>query len=490
MNVWLPWTGNYAACPGRTNLITHPKRNRKPGPTAPTEPRAKTGDNANPHRRSAMTARRLAWEILQQQETEGQWVEDQLNQRLSRSSLSEPDMRLARELCLGIIKMRSLLDFAIDKHVTRKRPEPVVRDLLRLGAYQLLCLDKIPPHAAVHETVDLAKRLLPEPQVKLVNAVLRTLGRQGLPALPDRARDVASHLSIQYSFPRFLVKRWLDRYPEEAVERMLEAANQAPPLVARINLARCSREKALDQLRQSGNEAEPGLLPEAVVITSRQGSPANLPGFQEGWIYFQDQASQMVGHIVDPQPGQTCLDLCSAPGGKATHLAERLVGQGQVLAADRSASKLHRVGDNARRLKLPNLKVIKELPANLTVDRVLVDAPCSNFGTLRRHAEVRWRMNVSDFSRLAEVQAGLLEQAARFVAPGGHLVYSTCTTEPEENEQVVRAFLQKHQNFKLNPGPGALGHPDASFWDSDGFFHTFPQSPEMDGMFAARLIRV
>ncbi len=449
--------------------------------------REKTRDRSSPHIRAANNARRLAWEILQHPATDGQWAEDQLNHRLSRSRLSEPDQRLARELCLGIIKMRGLLDFAIDAHVTRKRPDQPVRNLLRLGAYQLFCLDKIPPHAAVHETVDLAKRLLSESQAKMVNAVLRTLGRQGLPPLPDRTRDPASHLSILYSFPRFLVKRWLDRYEEPAVEAMLRAANQAPPLVARINLGRCSRDEAMERLRQSGSEVEPGLLPEAMLIVSRQGSPANLPGVREGWLYFQDQASQLVSHIVDLQPGQTCLDLCSAPGGKATHLAELLQGQGQVLAADRNAGKLRRVAENARRLQLSNLNVLKELPAALLVERVLVDAPCSNFGTLRRHAEVRWRVSAADFPRLAKIQTGLLQQAAGFVAPGGHLIYSTCTTEPEENERVVAGFLGQHPEFRLAPGPH--GHPGARFWSQDGFFRTFPLAPDLDGMFAARLVR-
>jgi 16S rRNA (cytosine967-C5)-methyltransferase len=197
-----------------------------------------------------------------------------------------------------------------------------------------------------------------------------------------------------------------------------------------------------------------------------------------------------VGYVVDPQKGQTSLDVCSAPGGKATHLAELCANQGEVWATDHQSTKLKRVQENAQRLGLNIIKVIEKIPETFRADRVLVDAPCSGLGTLRRHAEIRYRVQEQDLGRLADQQLALLSQASQWVKPHGYLIYSTCSTEPEENEQVVRLFLQKHTNFVLRPGPGSLGFPKPEFWSQDGFFRTFPQWPEADGHFAARMERM
>jgi len=214
-----------------------------------------------------------------------------------------------------------------------------------------------------------------------------------------------------------------------------------------------------------------------------------MAGFREGWLYFQDQSSQMVGYLADPPAGGLCLDLCSAPGGKTTHLAELMGDQGRVLAYDLNRAKLSRVRKNFERLGLRSITVIKEPPAELQADRVLVDAPCSGLGTLRRHAEARWRVGENDFPRLSRTQTALAEQAAAYVKPGGWLIYATCTTEPEENENIVRAFLAAHPDFKLHPGPGASGYPGPELWSADGCFRTFPLRRDGDGIFAARLIR-
>jgi 16S rRNA (cytosine967-C5)-methyltransferase len=437
----------------------------------------------------SFSARSLAWEALNRVERRDAWAEAWLESRLPEANLSPADTRLAWELTLGTIKFKSYLDYALAPYLRKPQTLPdVARTLLRLGAYQQLCLSKIPPHAAVHATVELAKQRLTLPHVRVVNAVLRALSRQGAPALPDPQADPAAHAEVRYSLPLFLVKRWLERWGPVLAEEMFRAANQPPPLAARVRLGLVTRAQALAALRAAGVEAEPGLLPESLLL-SREGKPGDCPGLAEGWLYFQDQASQLVGRLTNPQPGQTCLDLCSAPGGKATHLAELLADTGQVLAYDRNAQRLKRVEENARRLKLDNLRVLDELPLDLQADRVLVDAPCSGLGTLRRHAEARWRVEEQDLARLGREQAALLAQAAERVKPGGHLLYATCTTEPEENELVVQLFLETHPAFQLLPGPGSGGFPDAGFWGADGFFRTFPGHPDLDGLFAARLQR-
>ncbi len=440
-------------------------------------------------RRVPFSARSLAWEALNRVARSDAWAETWLESRLPAAGLSAADTRLAWELTLGTIKFKAFLDFALRPFLSKPQALPVqARTLLRLGAYQLLLLSKIPAHAAVHTSVELAKQRLTLPHVRVINAVLRALARQGAPSLPDPKAEPAAHAAVAYSLPLFLVRRWLERFGADPAGEMFRAANEPPPLAARVHLGRTTRAQAQAALRADGVATEPGLLPESLLL-ERGIRPADCPGLAEGWLYFQDQASQLVGRLVDPRPGQVCLDLCSAPGGKATHLAELLAGAGQVLAYDRNAQRLQRVEANARRLHLDNLTVLAELPAGLQADRVLVDAPCSGLGTLRRHAEARWRVAEPDLARLGSEQSALLELGAEYVKPGGQLIYATCTTEPEENEHVVNRFLDAQPAFRLLPGPGAGGDPAAAFWSADGFFRTFPGHPDLDGLFAARLER-
>ncbi len=327
--------------------------------------------------------------------------------------------------------------------------------------------------------------MLPAAQAGFVNAVLRELGRRGVAPLPPESDPVA-YLGVRHSFPDWLVRRWLERFGRAAAEAMFQAANEAPPLVARVNRLRATRAQAAGRLAEQGLAAEPGATPYALILDA-DGDPARLPGFAEGWLYYQDEAAQMIGYLAAPPAEGLSLDWCSAPGGKTTHLAELAGDHGRVWAYDQNRAKLRRVAQNARRLGLTSISLPVEPPPRSQADRVLVDAPCSGLGTLRRHAEARWRVTEPDLVRLAGIQLGLLEQAADSVRPGGDLIYATCTTEPEENEGVVTAFLAKRPDFRLQPGPGADGQPPAAAWGPDGMFRSFPGRPEWDGVFAARL---
>jgi 16S rRNA (cytosine967-C5)-methyltransferase len=439
--------------------------------------------------KKSVTARDVAWQILNTLEIRRAWAEDVLREALRVHPLSAVDARLVRELVFGCVKGRLFLDFVLQSFFPAGRPGRKAMNLLRLGAYQLLLLSKVPPHAAVHATVEVAKSGLDARQAAFINAVLRELGRRGAPPLPAAEPDPTQQLSVLHSFPAWLVKRWVARYGRGPAEELMHAANEAPPLLARVNVLKGTREQALAWLQGKKIEAaaEPG-APQALRLTGA-GDPARLPGVAEGWLYFQDPASQLLGYLVDPAPGFVCVDLCAAPGGKATHLAELMHDSGQVWAQDRSADKLKKIGANARRLGLGCVRTGTESPAGLLADRVLVDAPCSGLGTLRRHAEARWRVAEADLPRLGQAQARLLDAGAGQVRPGGHLVYATCTTEPEENEDVARAFGERHPEFSLQPGPGTSGWPLAEFWDADGFFRTLPGHPDMDGMFAARWVK-
>jgi 16S rRNA (cytosine967-C5)-methyltransferase len=435
-----------------------------------------------------ITAREVAWQILNTLELRRAWAEDVLKDALREHPLSGADARLVRELVFGTVKGRLFLDFVLQTFFQAGRPGRKVMNLLRLGAYQLLLLSKVPPHAAVHATVEVAKTGLDARQAAFVNAVLRELGRRGAPPLPPALPDPTERLSVLHSFPAWLVRRWVARYGSAVAEELMQSANEAPPLIARVNALKGTREQALAWLQDKKIEATVEVASQALRLTGA-GDPGRLPGVAEGWLYFQDSASQLLGYLVDPAPGSTCLDLCAAPGGKATHLAELMHDQGRVWALDLAAGKLKKIAENARRLGLGCIRTGVSCPAGLLADRVLVDAPCSGLGTLRRHAETRWRVLEPDLARLGQEQGTLLESAAGHVQPGGHLIYATCTTEPEENEDVIKAFLARHPEFVLRPGPGTSGWPGVEFWGADGFFRTLPGHAEMDGMFAARLIK-
>jgi 16S rRNA (cytosine967-C5)-methyltransferase len=438
--------------------------------------------------KKTVAAREVAWLILNALEVRQAWAEDVLREMLGEHPLSAPDARLVRELVFGTVKGKLFLDFVLQTFFQAGRPPRKVMNLLRLGAYQLLLLSKVPPHAAVHATVEVAKNRLDARQAAFVNAVLRALGRQGAPSLPPAEPDPTERLSVMHSLPAWLVKRWVAHYGREQAEELMHAANEAPPLMARVNALKGTRDEARAWLQAKNIESEPEDAPQALRLTA-SGDPGRMPGMAEGWFYFQDPASQLLGYLVDPVPGAVCLDWCAAPGGKATHLAEIMGDAGQVWALDRTAEKLKKIEENARRLGLGCLRTGVSCPAGLQADRVLVDAPCSGLGTLRRHAETRWRVLESDLVRLGQEQGALLDLASAHVKPGGHLIYATCTTEPEENEEVVKAFLARQQDFSLQPGPGSSGWPQPEFWDPAGFFRTFPHHPEMDGMFAARMVK-
>jgi 16S rRNA (cytosine967-C5)-methyltransferase len=396
---------------------------------------------------------------------------------------------LLRELVLGSVKARLFLDYTLNAFcASGAKPPRKVMNLLRLGAYQLLLLSKIPPHAAVHETVELAKSKLDVRQVSFINAILRRIGREGAPSLPSEKNALVAYLSVMHSFPEWLVDRWLKRFGRDGAETMMHRANEAPPLVARVNALRGTRAEAVTWLKQNNVDVDLLEAPWAIQF-SGVGNPGLIPGMEEGWLYFQDQASQWLCEILDPQPGETCIDWCSAPGGKTTHMAERMCNQGIIWAHDASEKKLKKVADNARRLGVTCIKTVLKIPENILADRVLVDAPCSGLGTLRRHAETRWRIHATDLARLADVQCRLLETASQKVKLGGILVYATCTTEPEENEEVVQVFLREHKEFILQPGPSSNGLPKANYWGKDGFFRSFPLAGEQDGMFVARMLR-
>lgn len=377
-----------------------------------------------------------------------------LDAELTRRAPSARDAALATELAYGTLRAQGTLDWVLAQF--SKKPlgdlSPVVLGALRLGAYQILYLD-IPSHAAVNEAVTQVRSREHEGAAGYANAVLRALlrGRNDL-KWPSREENLAQYLSVVHWHPRWLVERWIGELGPEAAEALCRADNAAPEVTLRVNALRRSRDDVLADLKARGIEATGGTIAPESIRLHRAGAVSGLQEFARGEVYPQDEASMAVSDALDPQPGETIVDLCAAPGGKATHLAELMRGDGRIIAVDVNAKRLGLVVQSAERLGHTTIETVEAdatswRPSEL-VDRVLVDAPCSGLGVLARRAEARWRKEPSQIGELAALQSKLLDNAARMVKPGGVLVYSTCTISREENQDQIEAFLARNDNFE------------------------------------------
>jgi len=425
----------------------------------------------------ATLARRLAFEALTDTDR-GALVAERLA-GADADALDARDRAFLHELVLGTLRQRGLVDHALQASVDRPlgRIDPDVLTVLRLGAYQVLRL-RVPHRAAVSESVELARERAPR-ATALVNAVLRRLAREGAPPLPDPARDPLGWLTTAGSLPPWLAERWLSRLGPERARARATALAETPAVAFRLNPRIADVDARLAAVRVV---AEPLVVPGAWRV--REGSLGALA--TEGIVYAQDQGSQMIGHLAARATGRV-LDACAAPGGKSTLLADlgsdALVAAGEISAARRAtlaalvarwgARNIHLVGADARRP-----------PFRQPFDSILLDAPCSGLGTLGRHPDIRWRTRTADVDRHAQRQRELLEGVSPHVAPGGRLVYATCSLEREENEDVVAPFLDAHPEFALAP------HPEWSAPFADGpFLRTLPERDGGDGFFAAALVR-
>jgi len=443
--------------------------------------------------RDTRDPREIALVVLERVERTEAFAKEALDGRLGKHRLSRENRSLARELTYGTLRWRGYIDGALSSLLTRDLQSlpGMIRNILRLGAYQILFLNRIPDFAAIDESVNLAKRYGHVGTAGLVNAVLRRVAerRDEFPLFPEGADEV-ERLAIRCSHPRWLVQRWVERWGEDATRALCEAANRPPPFVVRVNRTRTSTEALADELRALGIGCEAGRYVEEALRLSGHVDLGSIEAFGRGLFQVQDESAMVVILLLDPQPGETVIDLCCAPGGKAGHIAERTDCEAFVIAADVREIRLRRVAENLTRLALRGVAPVvadgKEFAVR-TADRVLVDAPCSGTGVLRRRADMRWRLRPGDIADLVRTQRALLENAARLVRPGGVIVYSTCTLESEENEEVVEQFLAKHAQFVREDASPFVHH---ELVDESGYVRTFPHVHDLDGSFAARLRRV
>jgi len=409
-----------------------------------------------------MKDRELAFHLLKEIE-EGAYANLVLDQtfRLSKY-LTSLDRGLITELVYGTVKYRAKLDWLIKQTVKNVgKLEIGPRILLRLSFYQLLFMDKIPPFAVTNEAVKLAKKYFHSGVASLINGVLRNYLRHPENiVLPDAQKDPLEYLEIVYSHPRWMLERWLDRYGWEKTKKICEFNNTPAELWIRTNTLKCSRQELALRLKGEGCKFRLSLLvPEGILL---QSAPplASLRSFQEGLFTVQDESSMLVAHVLNPQPKQCVLDVCAGPGGKTTHLAQLMKNQGEILACDLHRHRLRLVKNNAERLGIEIIKtklldatsIDQELKREYSL--VLVDAPCSGLGVLRRRPDSRWRKQPEEVKELAVLQLQILDSVYHLLAPGGRIIYSTCTIEPEENVEVIKQFLAEHpemESFDLTP---------------------------------------
>jgi 16S rRNA (cytosine967-C5)-methyltransferase len=438
----------------------------------------------------------LALRVLERVARAGAYADLLLHTALGRSALNAPDRAFATDLVYGTLRWRGPIDYYLGHFVDQDldKLEPLVASALRLGAYQLLFADRVPVSAAVDQSVRCIRAAGAERATGLVNAVLRRLATDReavkLPSLED---EPAAHLTHALSLPRWLAERWIEHYGVEDAAALARACNELPPLTIRANLVRGSAAELLPDLLEHFPQAAACRYARDGIVLGRKGNPTSDPAFLMGRFTVQDEASQLVVGLLDPQPGERILDVCAAPGGKTTAIAERVGSSGKTVGVDRHLRRLALVERAARRLGLRGIRTVPrdatrsldDLAPEGGFDRVLVDAPCSGLGTLRRNPDARWRVRPGDPARLAEVQRALLKSAASVLRPGGVLVYSVCTMLPEENEKIADAFLRISRDFAMAP---SCELPDEvqSVVGGDGFLRSYPHLHDTDGFFAAR----
>lgn len=398
--------------------------------------------------------RETALDLLEAIEKNQSYSNLLLNHAIEKNNLPKKDIGLLTELTYGTLQRKMTLDFFLKPFL--RKPDKVedwVKHLLRLTLYQIVYLDKIPERAAIFEAVEMAKKRGHKGIASMVNGVLRSIQREGLPSLTS-IEDPVERLAVETSHPTWLIKRWMEQFGWEKTKKMGEINLTAPLQTARVNITKITREECAERLLEEGFQLELSpIIPEA--IRALRGNLASSSAFKEGLITIQDESSMFVAYALGATNNERVLDACAAPGGKSTHIAEKMNNTGQVISLDLHAHKVKLINDHARRLNLDNIKTeamdSRHAPEHFqpeSFDRILLDAPCSGLGVMRRKPDMKYTKKEQDLYQLSNIQQNLLESVSTLVKKGGVLVYSTCTVDREENENTVAQFLKKHPDFE------------------------------------------
>lgn len=437
--------------------------------------------------------RGFAVKILNRIDRTDAYLDKLLEIELKNSNLAGPDKALLFEIVHGVMRWMGRIDWILNGFYKGQfsKVVPNIKNALRVALYQILFLDKVPDYAAVNEAVEFVKKLQGQKYADIANGVLRNIirSKDGI-RYPNPDEDLINYLSAYYSHPAWIVKRWLARFGREETEKLLIANNDKPVLTLRVNNLVTNKnelKKLLDSvgLKYSDSKALPQFI--------RMNTLSNITDweyFGKGYFSVQDESTGFPVVLLDPKPGMRVLDLCAAPGGKTAFIADLMQNQGEIIALDRFESRLKILNKNLDRLKVGIAKTIAIDSIDFTdengFDRVLIDAPCSGLGTLTKKPDLKWKKDLGDIRKIVNIQQELIKKGASLVKPGGYLVYSTCTIEPEENFEQIQKFLSENPKFKFVDASSSLSK---DFISDDGFVQTFPHIHGFDGSFAAKLIR-
>ncbi|WP_024545442.1 16S rRNA (cytosine(967)-C(5))-methyltransferase [Picosynechococcus sp. NKBG15041c] len=443
------------------------------------------------------SARQLAFLALRQIMYHNAYTDVALDRVLHKSNLAGSDRALVAELVYGTVRRQKTLDALINqlgKKPIEQQP-PDLRVLLQLGLYQLRYLDQIPPSAAVNTSVEIAKTNKLGQLAGVVNGCLRAYLRQqeqqGDPLqFPENEID---RLALTYSFPEWLIAQWLEQFGAAETAQLCQWFNQPAQLDLRVNPLRANVGTVQKVLTDAGIKVEAiAQIPNALRLVEKRGLIQELPGYREGWWTIQDASAQLVTHLLDPQPGEVIIDACAAPGGKTTHIAEKMQDQGTIWACDKYQARINKVEQNARRLKLSMIRTLMGDSRSYSqfrnmADRVLLDVPCSGLGTLHKRPDIRWQQSPAKIAELTTLQGELLATGSTWVKPGGYLVYATCTLNPAENEAIAQQFLGTHPDWHIVPP--AEDSPVFPYSQPEGWLQVVPHRHQMDGFFMVKLQR-
>jgi 16S rRNA (cytosine967-C5)-methyltransferase len=447
-------------------------------------------------------ARNTALKVLMTLDRERQTLDGILDDITPRTGgLSRRDRALFNALLYGVLRWRNRLDYIIShfSNIPLKKIEPGVLNILRLGLFQIIYLDRIPDSATVNTAVELTRQIGASRAAGFVNALLRKIAaNHGDVVFPTLKNDPVAFFSTAHSLPDWLIRRWQHRYNPETLTALCETINSIPPITIRTNTLKATRQQLMRSLQDDIEHVSPAPdAPDAITMNKLKRSIPDLSAFKNGWFQVQDEAAQLVSLLLDPQPGESVLDACAGLGGKTAHLAQLMQNKGRITAIDRDKKKLEQLVAEMQRLGISIVHAYRhDLNSNFDskqpdhFDRILLDAPCSGLGVLRRNPDIKWKSSEADLKRHTEVQQQLLESLAPRLKPDGVLVYAVCSIEPEENEAVIDPFLKKHPEFVIDKNPGKLPETLPPGIEAATGFKTLPLLGHMDGFYFVRLKRV
>ncbi len=445
-----------------------------------------------------INARETALLIIQKVLRENAYSNIALKKGLEQSDLSRVDKALVTEIVNGTLKNLIKIDWIASQFIkiSQNKLDKHVQDIIRTGIYQIIYLDRIPDSAVCNEGVNLARKYSNEGAVKFTNGVLRNISRSKTNIkYPDKVKEPTKYLSVCYSHPEWIVDKWLKDYSYEFTEQLLSANNEVPHFTIRTNRLKTDRENLKKLLEQEAIECSEGVYNQEALYIKGTSAIDDKQSFKDGLYQIQDESSMLIGHVLDPKPGELIIDVCSAPGGKTTHAAELMNNKGTIIARDIHKHKLDLISQSCSRLSIDIVKTqlfnAKDLDETLVnkADRVMVDAPCSGFGVMRRKPDLRWKKSPDNFEELSKLQLNILETASKYVKSQGVLVYSTCTINRSENIDVVSKFLDSNNDFYIEDLTEFLPENLETETKALGYVELFPNIHGIDGFFIARLRR-